>query len=329
MVHLAFAGVKRAAWLGDLAFCLIALGLSIAVPHANAQAPAAGNGPAVAPSKRLPPPQNVGLKPTADGVQLAAVFYPSPLEKEQAKDAVPVILLHQLKGSHADFDNLAVELQKANCAVLVPDLRGHGQSTKRVMSDGKEKTIDPALLNKQDFEAMIQYDLEACKSFLMEKNNAKQLNIDKLCVIGAEMGAALAVDWAERDWSWPALTTGKQGQDVKAVVLLSPTWSFKGLTITPAATNRDFTGKLSWMVVVGDQGFKEPGEAKRLKQALEHAVPANASAGNPKLDYREIKTSLQGTKLLGIGNLASEIAKFIDQQVGKSNHPWTDRKSPI
>ena len=83
------------------------------------------------------------------------------------------------------------------------------------------------------------------------------------------------------------------------------------------------------MIVVGDQGFKEPGEAKRLKQALEHAVPANAPAGSPKLDYREIKTSLQGTKLLGVGNLASEIAKFIDQQVGKSTHPWTDRKSPI
>ena len=312
-----------------LAALLVALTiLPIVVPRAAAQAPAAGKGPPAAPRK-LPPPQNVGLKPTPDGVQLAATFYPSPLEKEQAKEAVPVILLHQFKGSRTDYDNLALELQKLNCAVLVPDLRGHGQSTKKATSDGKEKTIDPPLMNKQDFEAMVQYDLEACKSFLMEKNNAKQLNIDKLCVVGAEMGAALAVNWADRDWSWPMLTTGKQGQDVKAVVLLSPTWSFKGLAITPAATNRDFTGKLSWMVVVGDQGFKEPGEAKRLKQALEHSVMAGAPPGSPKLDYRELKTSLQGTKLLGVGNLASEIAKFIDQQVGKSTHPWTDRKSPI
>jgi len=310
------------------AFLVAVTILSIVQPHAGAQAPATGKGPAAA-ARKLPPPQNVGLKPTTDGVQLAATFYPSPLEKEQTKEAVPVILLHQFEGSRADYDSLALELQKLNCAVLVPDLRGHGQSTKRVMSDGKEKTIDPALMNKQDFEAMVQNDLEACKSFLMEKNNTKQLNIDKLCVVGAEMGAALAVNWADRDWSWPVLTTGKQGQDVKALVLLSPTWSFKGLPITPAATNRDFTGKLSWMVVVGDQGFKEPGEAKRLKQALEHSVLANAPAGSPKLDYLEMKTSLQGTKLLGIGNLASEIAKFIDQQVGKSTHPWTDRKSPI
>jgi len=311
-------------------FLVAIVNLSITIPHAAAQTPAAGKAPAAV-ARKLPPPQNVGLKPTADGVQLSATFYPSPLEKEQAKEAVPVILLHQFKGSRADYDSLAVELQKLNCAVLVPDLRGHGQSTKQVMSDGKEKTIDPALLNKQDFEAMVAVgnDLEACKSFLMEKNNAKQLNIDKLCVVGAEMGAALAVNWADRDWKWPLLTTGKQGQDVKALVLLSPTWSFKGLAISPAATNRDFTGKLSWMIVVGDQGLKEPGEAKRLKQALEHSVLANAPAGSPKLDYREIKTSLQGTKLLGVGNLASEIAKFIDQQVGKSTHPWTDRKSPI
>src|SRR5262249_49570056 len=159
---------------------------------------------------------------------------------------------------------------------------------------------------------MVQYDLEACKSFLMEKNNARQLNIDKLCVVGAEMGTAPAINWADRDWSWPVLTTGKQGQDVKAVILLSPTWSFKGLALTPAATNRDFTGKLSWMVAVGEQGPKELGEAKRLKQSLEHSVSANASAGNPKLDFRQLSTSLQGTKLLGVGNLASEIAKFID-----------------
>jgi pimeloyl-ACP methyl ester carboxylesterase len=325
--------VNLRAGIRCLAACLIVLEVLLVAQRASAQAPTAGKSPAPA-ARRLPPPQNVALKPTADGVQLAATFYPSPLEKEQkdqAKEAVPVILLHQFKGSRADYENLAVELQKLNCAVLVPDLRGHGQSTKRVMSDGKEKTIDPALLNKQDFEAMVDVgnDLEVCKSFLMEKNNAKQLNIDKLCVVGAEMGAALAVNWADRDWKWPVLTTGKQGQDVKALVLLSPTWSFKGLAIAPAATNRDFTGKLSWLIVVGDQGTKEPGEAKRLKQALEHAVSVNAPAGSAKLDYREMKTSLQGTKLLSIGNLASEIAKFIDQQVGKSTHPWTDRKSPI
>src|SRR5262249_2240725 len=109
--------------------------------------------PAASAKKKIPPPQNVSFK-TADGVNLSATFYPSPLEKDALKEAVPVILLHSFKGSRADFSDLALVLQDAGCAVLVPDLRGHGQSTRRTLPDGKDKEIEPALMNKQDFEAM-------------------------------------------------------------------------------------------------------------------------------------------------------------------------------
>ena len=89
--------------------------------------------------KIIPPPQNVTLRATVDGVPLAATFYPTPLEKEAAKEAVPVILLHQFKGSRADYNGLALALQKAGCAVLVPDLRGHGHSTRSILPDGRKK----------------------------------------------------------------------------------------------------------------------------------------------------------------------------------------------
>ena len=142
------------------------------------------------------------------------------------KDAVPVLLLHPFKGSRADFNDLALALQEAGCAVLVPDLRGHGQSTRRINADGKEVEIEQALMNHQDFEAMgyadtkTSGDVEACNKFLRAKNNLKELNIDKLVIIGAEMGAAVAIDWAQSDWSWPVLPGApKQGQDVKALDL--------------------------------------------------------------------------------------------------------------
>src|SRR4051812_12618673 len=59
-------------------------------------------------SAAKPPPQpvEVTLK-TRDGVDLAATFYGSNLGKE----AVPVIMLHQFKGSRADFKDLALALQ--------------------------------------------------------------------------------------------------------------------------------------------------------------------------------------------------------------------------
>jgi len=287
--------------------------------------------------KKLPPPQSVAFK-TRDGVQLSATFYPSPLEKEALKDAVPIILLHPFKGSRADFNDLAPVLQEAGYAVLAPDLRGHGQSTRRTTPDGKDVEIEQALMNRQDFEAMAHSDVdtsgdvEACKKFLMDKNNSKELNIDKLVIIGAEMGAAVAIDWALRDWSWETLASGKQGKDVKALVLLSPQWSFRGLTIGSAVADHDFASQLSWMIVVGEQDPKMYPDAKRLYAALEKTpLPIMADApGKPALDFHQFATSLQGTKLLAKNfNTTAEILKFLDQQVAKTAHPWTDRKSPL
>jgi pimeloyl-ACP methyl ester carboxylesterase len=314
---------------------LAPIGLCLFVATAVGQAPM--RPPAAAPVKKLPPPQSVALKRTRDGVQLSAVFYPSKLGNEQQKEAVPVILLHSFKGSHVDFAPLALALQEADCAVLVPDLRGHGQSMRRLLPDGQEKELEASLFNRLDFEAMASAeqdgggDVEVCKSFLMQRNNARELNIDKLCIVGSELGATVAVNWAAKDWSWPVLVgSGKQGQFVKALVLVSPQWSFKGMLIAPAVGNREFDSHLSWMIVVGEQESKAMGEAKRLNQALDRYLPAFAKAqGKPSVDFHPVPTSLQGTKLLTTPNLTADIVRFIDQQVGKSAHPWTEYKSPL
>jgi pimeloyl-ACP methyl ester carboxylesterase len=307
-------------------------------PPAPVKTPAPTPTASVQPKKKLPTPQNVGFK-TRDGVQISAAYYPSPLEKEAQKEAVPVILLHPFKGSRADYNDLALALQDAGCAVLVPDLRGHGQSTRRVNSDGKEVEIEQALMNHQDFEAMGHADqersgdVEACNKFLRAKNNAKELNLDKLVIIGAEMGADVAINWAQSDWSWPVLPGApKQGQDVKALILLSPQWSFRGLSVGNALGNHDFASRLSWMILVGEQDTKIYPEARRMYQALSRIpLPAIAdSSGKPAISFHSYPTSLQGAQLLSRNfNSTAEILKFIDQQVTKPVHPWTDRKSPL
>jgi pimeloyl-ACP methyl ester carboxylesterase len=301
----------------------------------KAPATTSANAPA---KKKLPMPQSIAMQ-TRDGVQLSATYYPSPLEKEAQRESVPVILLHAFKGSRTDFADLALALQEAGCAVLAPDLRGHGQSTRRTTPDGKEVEIEQALMNRADFEAMAHADtqwsgdVEACNKFLRQRNNAKELNIDKLVLIGAEMGAEVAVNWAQTDWSWPVLPGApKQGQDVKAIVLLSPQWSFRGMSISSAIGNHEFVSQLSWLIIVGEQDSKFFPDAKRLYTALQRTpLPVvSESPGKPAVEFHALKTSLQGTKLLaGNFNTAAEILKFIDQQVTKTAHPWSSRKGPL
>ena len=66
---------------------------------------------------------------------------------------------------------------------------------------------------------MAALDMEAVRKFLVDKNDAGELNLNKLCLVGSGMGASVAANWAVQDWSAPPLAVGKQGQDVKALVL--------------------------------------------------------------------------------------------------------------
>ncbi len=275
-----------------------------------------------APEKPLPA-EEVTLK-TKDGVVLVATHYPSKL----GKNAVPVVLLHASKGSRTDLVELALVLQRHGHAVIVPDLRGHGDSTRNRLGD---RTMD---LKPADYQAMVAEDLETVKRFLMTKNNAGELNIDKLCLVGIEMGASVALNWAARDWSWPMLNTGKQGQDVKALVLVSPEWSFKGLRITEAVAHPNVHSDLSILIISGKGNGKSLAETRRLHAAFEKyhpAVPPEFEAERQMLWLRTPQTSLQGTRLLNEKSLHVDemITKFIELRLTKKQMPWTDRKSPL
>ena len=69
--------------------------------------------------------------------------------------------------------------------------------------------------------------MKAVKDFLWERNNAGELNIDKLCVVGAEMGASVALNFAladalDQDSNRVLRPDYKLGRFVKALVLISP-----------------------------------------------------------------------------------------------------------
>ena len=117
--------------------------------------------------------------------------------------------------------------EKLGCAVIVPDLRGHGESTLDQGGQTRAEKIEGKKLKPADIAAMVTQDLRAVKDFLWKKNNEKALNIDKLVVIGVEEGAALALSYAADDavgYEQGKAKVGplKLGKFVKAVVLISP-----------------------------------------------------------------------------------------------------------
>lgn len=149
---------------------LIAIGMLAAASAQDAAKQAAGT---AAKGDKTPARIEIGGSElvTEDGVQLRATYCP----RTEGKDVVPVVLLHAYKGSRKDYEPLTSYLHGQGFAVLVPDLRGHGDSTHQVMTYGarrKELELDAGRFRAPDFRAMVDQDMAAIRRFLVRKNNA-------------------------------------------------------------------------------------------------------------------------------------------------------------
>jgi alpha-beta hydrolase superfamily lysophospholipase len=277
------------------------------------------------------PPADLNVT-TSDGVRLAITYYPS----NRGREAVPILLLHMSKGSRTDYKYLASELQQQGFAVIVPDLRGHGDSTQQKLG-GNEYTLSAAKLPVEQYKYMVEKDMYAVKEFLWEKNNAKELNLNKLCVIGAEMGASVAVNFTAFDAAGygdsdrgPYYGPLQLGLFVKALVLLSPEVSFKGLPLAPLPG--DLRKTLPVLILVGKEDPKSLNEAERVSKLFKRIDPKKAE--DTTYFFRTLDTKLQGTKLLEPKTLNTDriILQFLDLRLVQSdevkNWTWKALKKP-
>jgi alpha-beta hydrolase superfamily lysophospholipase len=246
-------------------------------PRATAAPPAAADTEAEE-KESLAEPEELELE-TSDGVGLAAWYYAVP---DDATPAATVILVHDLDGSHKSVEPLALALQKLGIAVVAPDLRGHGASTAFLAPNGKDDAIDPKIFKKADLELIaaaaggrvrdqsgVRGDIEAVRNFIKQKSDAGELDIDRLCVVGSGVGATLAALWTVADWAWPPIASGPQGQQVRGLVLISPVWTTKGLSISPAMSADVLKRQLPIMVLAG----RDDRDATRLAEQLKKQRP--------------------------------------------------------
>lgn len=251
-------GRRRATVPGLALAALLAAGVAAAPGPVRGQDAATAAEPAVEPAV-----ERLDLE-TSDGVRIAAWHYPVPAG---AKSVATVILVHDLEGSHNTLDHLARSLQRAGCTVVAPDLRSHGASGARG-DGGPNAKADPdsRLLKKGDLETIaaaaggrlreqsaVRGDIEAVRTWIKRHSDGTAIDIDRLCVVGSGLGATLASMWTVADWNWQPTTTGPQGQQVRALVLVSPVWATKGVSMTGPLTTEPFKKAVPIMVFSGSK----------------------------------------------------------------------------
>ncbi len=145
---------------------------------------------------------------TVDGYKVGAWFWPAG-----GKKAAPsIILLHQRGKDKSSWGDFPAQLVAEGFAVIAIDLRGHGQTT-----DPSGQSIPLNSLRDSDYQAMLN-DVGAAHAYLAQQ---KGVDADRVGIIGASIGANLALLYAAQD------------RRVRTVVALSPGLDYKSLKPLP------------------------------------------------------------------------------------------------
>ncbi|VAX42098.1 hypothetical protein MNBD_PLANCTO02-1315 [hydrothermal vent metagenome] len=279
---------------------------------------------------------------TDDGWQIAMTYYQSNVGKE----APVVILLHGKNGNRLIWNvSFAKELHRQGYAVVTVDLRKHGESTPR---NGRKSSTRKngnssnnfGKIKKSDYKKMVLFDLEAVKKFLRQEHEEQRLNLKKIGIVGADMSTVIALNFAARDWlkkpydDAPTLATRTpRGQDVRAIVLLSPLRSIPGLSSRKSVSllRKPFF-EIAFLTCVGEK------DTESYKDALKIQKQLNYSSKNKGRIYQKIYSGrkFRGTDLLG-DKLAIDkkfkpqtlMLAFFNKHLKNLGPPWSSRKNKI
>jgi pimeloyl-ACP methyl ester carboxylesterase len=291
----------------------------------------------LADDRPAPPPVEESVR-TRDGVDLRLTYFPSL----EGRDAGVVVILHDFNETRAAYQGLAAALQdparahlagQTTRAVLTVDLRGHGQSKTAYNAAGAPVELDATRFRADDFADMVFFDLEAVRSVLFRKNEAGELNLNKLCVVGVGMGANVAAVWTEKDWRTPNLPVRKQAQDVKALVLISPRWNYRGLSLAGPMQFPPIQSGLSVFLAYGEEDSKVAADGQNIYKLLDKfrpAPPIEQLRERQTLFQYALPTTLQGLELISrpAFGLTERIDGFLTARLDRQNFPWVRRTLP-
>lgn len=170
-----------------------------------------------APQQAVPAGARFAWLTTGDGYKVAAWYWPV-----KGDISVPgIILLHQRGKDKSSWGGFPAKLVSAGFAVIAIDLRGHGETQG---PNGQVVPLDS--LRDADYQAML-YDVGAAHAFLAQQ---KGVDGDRVGIIGASIGANLALLYAAQDRRIRTVVALSPGLDYKS---LKPLAAMKGLDKRP------------------------------------------------------------------------------------------------
>ncbi|MGH7128631.1 MAG: alpha/beta hydrolase, partial [Planctomycetaceae bacterium] len=268
-----------------------------------------------------------------DGWPIRITYFKSSLGQE----APVAILLHNKGGNRLVWHakgGVAERLQGRGFAVITVDLRKHGESKDPPGAAGSGADASTAELVPYDYRAMAEFDLEAVKDFIFQEHQAKNLNMRKIGIVAPEFSAPIALHFAAEDWlkppyddSFTPASRTPRGQDVRAIVLISPEESVPGVSANPPLmTLRNPAFEVALLTQYGTEDRQNRGRAaQKMHQKI--ALPQNRD----RTYLESYKVPLRGTDLLGKGlPVENHIIAFLDKHVrgleGERDQ-WRDRQS--
>ncbi len=197
---------------------------------------------------------------TSDGWQLPATVC-APGGKAPTHRGV--ILLHMAGHSRVDWKGVADRLAKDGHAVISLDFRGHGKSKKGATTPKLKELTDA------DYAAMVE-DVRAAADLITSR---KELGVETVCIVGAELGADVAI----------AFAAGEQKSPLGPMVLISPSLNNHGLNAAEAIGN--VQAKVLFAACKEDKpGFDETTKLFESKHG--------------KREYERYATAARGTDIL-------------------------------
>ena len=290
---------------------------------------------AQAPAK---PDESAGVSKTLttkDGWSIEISYF----ESNQEKEAPVVVLLPGKDESRVVWNPLATALKNLGFAAITVDLRKSKNGKSKPPAKGSPQSKSDTV-TKLDYEAMIGQDLEAVKKFVYDEHQAKRLNMRRLAIVGADASTVIALNYAAFDWSKvpfddaPVLANKTpRGQDVRAIVLLSPAEAVTGVSVNQSLQfirQTDISVMMLHPNKTADKAI-----AEKMFQQL--GGDKQKSDDDPRIERFGLETAQKGTQLLQqpvqIGNVTGKTSQlvigFLTKRVKKPEVEWRDRKSRL